>query len=160
MTPKVLKTEADYEAALARVDELMDARPGTPEGDELELLVTLVELYEQEKLPIDLPSAVDAIRFRMEQAGLLPRDLVPFIGSRNKVSEVLGGKRRLSLRMIRSLHGGLGIPAEVLLQERTASGEARPARAGSAARRRRSHLPPRPTRLRRTSRDGALTTVR
>jgi HTH-type transcriptional regulator/antitoxin HigA len=95
----------------------MDATLGTPEGDELELLVTLVELYEAEAYPIGLPDPVEAIKFRMEQQGLIQRDLVPFFGSRGKVSEVLSGHRPLSLAMIRKLHSGLGIPAEVLLQE-------------------------------------------
>lgn len=159
MTPKVIKTEGDHEAALARVDELMDARLGTPEGDELELLVTLVELYEEGTFPIDPPTPVDAIRFRMEQAGLLPRDLVPFIGSRSKVSEVLGGKRRLSLRMIRSLHEGMGIPAEVLLQEHTASERAKPAQRGSSARRQRPNLRSGPSRPRLIRGDRTLTVV-
>ncbi|CAG0962300.1 ImmA/IrrE family metallo-endopeptidase [Geobacter sp.] len=117
MIPKVIKNETDYEAALARIDELMDADPGTPEGDELELLVTLVELYEKMAHPIDLPDPVEAIKFRMEQIGLKQKDLVPFIGSRSKVSEVLSGQRPLSISMIRKLHEGLGIPAAVLLRE-------------------------------------------
>lgn len=117
MVPKVIKTESDYDAALARIEELMGAEPDSPEGDELELLVALVELYEEKNFPIGLPGPVEAIKFRMEQAGLRQRDLVPYIGSRSKVSEVLNGKRSLSLRMIRALHQGLGIPAEVLVQE-------------------------------------------
>ena len=121
MRPKVIKTEAEYEAALTRLDELLDAKPGTPEGDEFELWVTLVEIYEEEHFPIDLPDPVTAIRFRMEQAGLKQVDLVPYIGSRSRVSEVLRGKRSLSLSMIRRLHEGLGIPAEVLLHQAGAS---------------------------------------
>ncbi len=117
MLPKVIKNEQEYEAALARIDQLMDAAPGTPEGDELELLATLVEAYEDKHFPIGLPDPISAIRFRMEQAGLKQQDLVPYIGSRSKVSEVLAGKRPLSLKMIRALHHGLGIPAEVLLRE-------------------------------------------
>jgi HTH-type transcriptional regulator / antitoxin HigA len=122
MHVKLIKTEADYQQALARVGDLMDAEPerDTPEYDELELLSTLVELYEKEHFPIDLPDAVSAIKFRMEQAGLQPKDLIPFIGSASKVSEVLNGKRELTLRMIRALHNGLGIPADVLLQEKDA----------------------------------------
>ena len=121
MRPKVIKTDAEYEAALARLDELLDAVPGTLEGDEFELWVTLVGIYEEEHFPIDLPDPITAIRFRMEQAGLRQVDLVPYIGSRSRVSEVLNGKRKLSLSMIRRLHEGLGIPAEVLLQEPGAS---------------------------------------
>jgi HTH-type transcriptional regulator/antitoxin HigA len=117
MTPKVIKNDRDYEAALEQIEKLMDAAPDTPEGDELELLTTLVELYEEKHFPIDLPDPIEAIRFRMEQAGLKQQDLVPHVGSRSKVSEVLAGRRPLSLKMIRALHKGLGIPAEVLLRE-------------------------------------------
>ncbi len=116
MTPKILKTEDDYRAALERVGEIMDATPGTPDGDELELLATLARLYEGKNSPIDPPDPIEAIKFRMEQAGLTRKDLIPYIGSLSKVSEVLNRKRTLSLKMIRSLHSGLGIPAEVLLQ--------------------------------------------
>jgi len=121
MRPKVIKTEADYEAALARLDELLDAEPGTAEGDEFELWATLISAYEEEAFPVDLPDPISAIRFRMEQAGLKQADLVPFIGSASRVSEVLNGKRKLSLSMIRKLHSGLGLPAEVLLQKPGAS---------------------------------------
>jgi HTH-type transcriptional regulator/antitoxin HigA len=117
MRPKVIKTHAEYEAALARLDELLGAVPGTVEGDEFELWVTLVEIYEEKHFPIDLPDPISAIRFRMEQAGLKQVDLVPYIGSPSRVSEVLKGKRSLSLSMIRKLHEGLDIPAEVLLHE-------------------------------------------
>jgi len=117
MRPKVIKTEADYEAALARLEELLDAEPETPEGDEFELWATLISAYEEDAFPIDLPDPVAAIRFRMEQAGLKQADLVPYIGSASRVSEILRGKRTLSLSMIRRLHEDLGIPAEVLLQE-------------------------------------------
>ncbi|MBN1223812.1 MAG: ImmA/IrrE family metallo-endopeptidase [Candidatus Aminicenantes bacterium] len=117
MIQKIIKKEEDYQAALSRIDELMDAEPNTLEGDELELLVTLVELYEGQKYPIDMPDAVEAIKFRMEQSGLNQQDLVPFMGSKSKVSEVLNRKRPLSLSMMRALHKGLDIPAEILLQE-------------------------------------------
>ena len=117
MKPKIIKTKADYKEALARIEELFAAVPGTPEGDELELLTTLVELYEAKAFPIDLPDPLTAIRFRMEQQGLKPKDLVSFIGSPSKVSEVLSGQRSLSLSMIRNLVTGLEIPAEVLLQK-------------------------------------------
>jgi HTH-type transcriptional regulator / antitoxin HigA len=112
---KVIKTEAEYGAALARIEKLMDARRNTPHGDELELLALLVHDYEDRAYPIAKPDPVAAIRFRMEQQGLKPKDLVPFLGSRSRVSEVLSGRRSLSLKMIRSLVGGLRIPAEVLL---------------------------------------------
>ena len=121
MQAKIIKTESEYDKALSRIDELMDAIPGTSEGDEFELLVTLVELYEAQEYAIDLPDAVSAIKFRMEQQGLKQKDLVLYIGSKSKVSEVLSGKRPLSLSMIRKLHAGLGISAEVLLQEQGAN---------------------------------------
>ncbi len=92
-TIKPIRTEADYEAALARIEVLMDARPRTPEADELEVLADLVEHWEEKHVPMGFPSPVAAIEFRMEQAGLAPRDLIPFIGSRAKVSEVLSEKR-------------------------------------------------------------------
>jgi HTH-type transcriptional regulator/antitoxin HigA len=117
MIPRVIKTEKDYEKVLARINDLMDADPGTPEGDELELLVTLVELYEKAKHAIDLPDPVEAIKFRMEQLGLKQKDLIPHIGSRSKVSEVLSRQRPLSIAMIRKLNVALGIPAEILLRE-------------------------------------------
>ena len=114
---KPIRTESDYAAALARVDELMDAEVGTPEGEELDVLVDLVELYESRHEPMGYPSPVAALEFRMEQQGLAPRDLVPFIGSRAKVSEVLSGKRSITMPMARALHEHLAIPAEVLLQK-------------------------------------------
>lgn len=118
MQPKLIKTEADHEEALARIEALMEQDSlAQPEQDELELLGFLVSEYEDKACPISLPSPIDAIRFRMEQQGLKQRDLIPYIGSASKVSEVLSGKRTLSLSMIRRLHGGLDIPAEVLLQE-------------------------------------------
>jgi len=121
---KPIRTEKDYEAALARVDELMDAAPGSPEGDELDVLVDLVELYESKHEPMGYPSPLAAIEFRMDQGGLSPRDLIPFIGSRAKVSEVLSGKRAITMPMARALHEHLGIPADVLLrQPGTALGE-------------------------------------
>lgn len=115
MKPKVIKTSKDYAAALARIEKLMDAKPRSPQGDELELLSLLVHQYEEEAFPIDQPDPVTAIRFRMEQQGLEPKDLVPFLGSRSRVSEVLSRRRGLSLKMIRALAHGLGIPADVLL---------------------------------------------
>ena len=117
-----IRTEADYETALARVDELMDAEPGSPEGRELDVLVDLVDLYESRHEPMGYPDPVAAIEFRMEQAGLSPRDLIPFIGSRAKVSEVLSGKRGITMPMARALHEHLGIPADVLLRSRDDTG--------------------------------------
>ncbi len=120
---KVIKTESDYDAALAAIEDLIDRDPdqGTPEADELEVLSLLVGEYESRHFPSSLPDPIDALKFRMEQQNLTQRDLVPFIGSRSKVSEVLSGKRPLTLSMIRSLHSNLGIPAKVLLQERDPS---------------------------------------
>jgi HTH-type transcriptional regulator/antitoxin HigA len=119
MKPKVIHSEADYELALQRIDALMDGDPDptSPEGQELELFSHLVEHYEKEKYPMDFPTPVEAIRFRMEQQGLTPRDLEPFIGPSGRVSEVLNRKRRLSPRMVKSLHDGLKIPYESLLAE-------------------------------------------
>ena len=112
---KPIRTEQDYEDALARVDALMDAAPGSPEFDELDVLVDLVEHYESKHEPMGYPSPLAAIEFRMEQGNLRPRDLIPFIGSRAKVSEVLSGERAITMPMARALHQHLGIPAEVLL---------------------------------------------
>ena len=117
MIHKQIQTEAENEAALARLDEIFDAKLGTPDGDEAELLIALIETYERVAYPIDLPDPIEAIRFRMNQAELKSIDLIPFIGSASKVSEILSGKRPLSIAMIRKLVSGLGIPAEVLLQE-------------------------------------------
>ena len=113
---RLIKTEADYEAALKRMEELFDCQPDTPEGDEFELLVKLVEIYEQEKYPIDNPDPVEAIKFRMEQEGLSNTDMIVYFGSKSRVSEVLNRKRGLSLSMIRKLSSGLDIPAAVLIR--------------------------------------------
>ena len=121
MIKKLIKSEDDYNLALTRIEQLMDSKPGSPEFDELELLSTLVEIYEDEHFPIEMPDPVTAIKFRMEQLGLNQQALVPFIGSRSKVSGVLNGKRPLTLAMMRSLHKGLGIPSDILLQEPEAS---------------------------------------
>jgi len=125
MTAKVLKSEAEYEQALEALGQLMDLNPaaGTPEADQLELLALLISNYEDKHHAIAPPEPLEAIRFRMEQQGLAPRDLVPFIGSRSRVSEVLSGKRSLSVAMMRALHQGLGIPASVLLREPQATGD-------------------------------------
>ena len=112
---RLLKTESDYTEALKRVDALFDSEPGTPEADELELLVALVELYEREHFPIDAPDPVAAIQFRMEQEGLSNEDMIKYLGSKSRVSEVFSRKRGLSISMIRKLVAGLNIPAEALL---------------------------------------------
>jgi HTH-type transcriptional regulator / antitoxin HigA len=117
MKPKVIKSEEDYQAALAHLETLMDAAPGSPEEEELELFSMLIENYEEEHFPIDLPDPIEAIKFRMEQQGLTRKDLEQYIGSQSKVSEILNRKKPLSLAMIRALYIGLGIPAEVLLQK-------------------------------------------
>ncbi|HQI05891.1 MAG TPA: helix-turn-helix domain-containing protein [bacterium] len=120
METKIIKNEKDYKAALARIDELFDIPEGDPREDELELLYMLVEKYEEENYKIDLPDPIEAIKFRMEQSGMDRKDLAKYIGSMSKVSEILNRKRPLSLSMIRALHEGLGIPAEVLLKDSTA----------------------------------------
>jgi HTH-type transcriptional regulator / antitoxin HigA len=114
---KPIKTQRDYQQALKEIDKLMDAKPNSPEGDRLDLLATLVSAWEERHFPIDPPDPVSAILFAMEQRGLSRRDLEPFIGSRARVAEILGRKRPLTLPMIRRLHAGLGIPAEVLIGE-------------------------------------------
>ncbi len=117
MKPKIIKTDEEYTEALTRVEALMDAKPGSTKEEELELWSLLVERFEQERFPIDIPDPVEAIKFRMEQEGLRQKDLEAYFPGKNRVSEVLNRKRPLSLGMIRALHGGLGIPAEVLLRE-------------------------------------------
>jgi HTH-type transcriptional regulator/antitoxin HigA len=115
MDIRPIKTEADYERALAEVEQLWGAAENTPEGDMLDILLTLVEAYEQAHYPIDPPDPVEAIKFRMEQMGLSRKDLEPYIGKRGRVAEVLNGQRRLSLNMIRRLHTHLHIPLESLI---------------------------------------------
>ena len=115
MTIHPVKTKDDYTKALLRIDELMDAGPDSVEGEELEVLVTLVEVYEREHFPIGSPDPVAAIQFRMEQMGLSRKALEPFLGGRSRVSEVLNRKRSLSMNQIRKLHKGLNIPLENLI---------------------------------------------
>jgi HTH-type transcriptional regulator/antitoxin HigA len=117
MDIKPIRTKADYKAALQAVESLMGAKARTPEGDRLDVLVTLIEGYERQHFPMDLPDAVEAIKFRMEQQGLTPKDLEPLIGRSNRVYEVLNRRRSLTLAMIKKLHTGLGIPAESLLKQ-------------------------------------------
>lgn len=116
MNIRPIRTQEDYESALAEVEALFSATPGTPEGDRLDVLTTLVEVYEAEAEPIDLPDPIEMIYYVMESRGLSRRDLEPFLGSRARVSEVLNRRRPLTLEMIRKLHQGLGIPAEVLIR--------------------------------------------
>jgi HTH-type transcriptional regulator/antitoxin HigA len=118
MEIKPIKSERDYRRALKEVEAHMDAKANTPEGDRLDVLATLVEAWEQKHHPIEAPDPIEAIRFAMEHRGLTRRDLEPFIGSRARVSEVLNHNRSLTLSMIRKLHSGLGIPAEVLISEK------------------------------------------
>lgn len=123
MSFKVIKTDTEYAEALGEIEHLIDRdpAPGTPEAERLDLLALLIRDYESRQFPFRLPDPIEAIRFRMEQQGLSQRDLVPYIGSRSKVSEVLARKRPLTLQMIRALNKGLGIPAEALLQDDTAT---------------------------------------
>lgn len=115
MEIRPVRTEADYEAALAEIERLFEAAPNTLEGDRLDVLTTLVEAYEAQHYAIPEPDPVEAIRYFMESRGLTRTDLEPYIGSRARVAEVLNRKRPLSLNMIRRLYSGLGIPAEVLV---------------------------------------------
>lgn len=115
--PKVIRTVADYNAALDAIDSIWNAEPGTQEGDTLELLGKLVAEYEEEAFPISVPSPLDAVRFRMDQLGLKAKDMYPYLGGSSKTSEVLSGKRTLTLAMIRALHTHLGVPAEALIAE-------------------------------------------
>ena len=117
MFPKIIKSDAEHEAALAHVDTLMDAAPGSRAEAELEVWSVLIEKYEEEHFPISVPDPIAAIEFRMEQLGLSRSDLLRYIPNKSKVSEVLSRRRPLSLPMIRSLQSGLRIPAEVLLQK-------------------------------------------
>lgn len=117
MDIRPIRTKRDYERALRRIETLMDSDPDSDEGDELEVLATLVDVYEEKHFPLGPADPVEAILFRMDQQGLERKDLEPFIGSRHRVSEVLNRKRGLSLEMIRRLHAGLGIPLQVLVGE-------------------------------------------
>jgi large subunit ribosomal protein L7/L12 len=116
-TIKPIRTEQDYDAALLRIESLMMAEADTPEADELEVLATLVELYEEKHYPIGWPGAIGAIRFRMDQAGLSEQDLIPFLGSEANVTQVLAGELALTVPMMRALNEHLGIPAEMLLRQ-------------------------------------------
>jgi HTH-type transcriptional regulator/antitoxin HigA len=111
-----IKSQRDYRRVLREIEGLMGARRNSREGDRLDVLVTLVEAWERKHYRLDLPDPVEAIRYHMEQNGLQPRDLIPFIGGRNRVHEVLNRRRELTINMIRRLHEGLGIPAESLIK--------------------------------------------
>jgi HTH-type transcriptional regulator/antitoxin HigA len=116
---KPIRTKTDYRDALKQIESLMTAKANSPEGDRLDVLTTLVEAYERAHFPMDLPDAVEAIKFRMEQSGLTVKDLEPVIGRKNRVYEVLTRRRTLTLRMIEGLHTQFGIPAESLLKQGT-----------------------------------------
>jgi HTH-type transcriptional regulator/antitoxin HigA len=111
-----IRTKADHKRALAEVEKLWGAKRGTPEGDRLDVLATLIEAYEAEHYPMDPPDPIEAIRFRMESLGMTRKDLETMIGTRTRVAEVLNRKRSLSIGMIRRLHEKLGIPAEILIR--------------------------------------------
>ena len=116
MDIKPIKTEADYQSALKEIEKLFGVEPGSSEGDRLDVLMTLVEVYEDEHYPIPLPDPIEAINYFMESRGLTRADLESYIGSRARVSEILNRKRPLTLSMIQRLYTGLGIPAEVLVK--------------------------------------------
>ena len=116
MNIKPVRTKADHRAALKEIESLMNARANTPEGERLDVLVTLVEAYERKHVPMDMPDPVEAIKFVMEQRGLTVKDLESMIGRTNRIYEVLNRKRPLTLKMIWRLHQGLGIPAECLIK--------------------------------------------
>ncbi len=116
MDIKPIHNESDYQAALKEINALLESKPGTPEGDRLDVLVTLVEAYEAKHFPIPEPDdPVQVLEYYMESRGLSRTDMIPYLGSKERVSEILNGKRGLSLEMIRRLHSGLGIPAELLM---------------------------------------------
>jgi HTH-type transcriptional regulator/antitoxin HigA len=115
MDIRPIKTEKDYNSAIIRIEELWGAKKDTVKGDELDLLVTLVESYEIKHYPIAPPDPIDAIKFRMEQMGMTKDDMVKYLGSQSRVSEILNRKRKLTLKMVKSLYKGLKIPAEILL---------------------------------------------
>ena len=116
MIIKTIKTKKPYHAAMNRLEAIFDAKPGTPEGDELEVLGILIDKYEQEHYPIDYPDPIEAIKFRMEQLGYNQKDLAKVVGLKSRASEILNKKRKLTLEMIRQLHQALRIPTDVLIQ--------------------------------------------
>lgn len=116
MTLKLIKTKKDYQNALTRLEKIFDAKAGTIEGDELEVLTLLIDKYEQTRYPIDFPDPIEAIKFRLEQLGYSQSDLANVVGLKSRASEILSKKRRLTLDMIRNLHNTLHIPTDVLIQ--------------------------------------------
>lgn len=116
MTLRLIKTKKDYQNALARLEVIFDAKPGTPQGDEMEVLGMLIDKYEQKNDPIDFPDPIEAIKFRMEQLGYSQSDLANLVGLKSRASEILNKKRKLTLDMIRNLHDTLNIPTDVLIQ--------------------------------------------
>jgi HTH-type transcriptional regulator / antitoxin HigA len=116
MSIKPIRTQKDYQAALKRLEAIFDAKQGSQEGDELEVLGLLIGKYEQEHYPIDFPDPIEAIKFRMEQMGYNQNDLAEVVGLKSRASEILNKKRKLTLEMIRQLHQALGIPTDVLIQ--------------------------------------------
>ena len=124
MQIRPIKTKADHRTALREIERLMDAKPGTPAGDRLEVLTTLVESYESQHERIEPPDPIEALLYYMESRGLTRRDLEPYLGSRARVAEVLNRRRSLTIEMIRKLHAGLGISAEVLIRPYAARGSA------------------------------------
>jgi HTH-type transcriptional regulator/antitoxin HigA len=116
MNLKPIKTKKDYQLAMERLEEIFDAKKGTPEGDELEILGILIDQYENDHFPIGLPDPIEAIKFRMEQMGYSQSDLAKVVGRKSRASEILNKKRKLSLEMIRQLHEKLNIPTDVLIQ--------------------------------------------
>ena len=117
MKIRPIRNEADYQKALARLEVIFDAKRETEEGDELEILAMVIDNYENENFPIDMPDPISAINFRMEQMGLKQKDLVKMIGFKSRVSEIMNRKRKLTLEMIRKLNADLNIPTEVLIQD-------------------------------------------
>jgi HTH-type transcriptional regulator/antitoxin HigA len=124
MQIRPIKTRADHRAALKEIERLFDAKPSTPAGDRLEVLITLVDHYESQQDPIEPPDPIDALRYHMESRGMTRRDLEPFLGSRARVAEVLNRRRPLTIDMIRKLHDGLGISADVLIRPYSVRGSA------------------------------------
>jgi HTH-type transcriptional regulator / antitoxin HigA len=117
MQLKLIKTEADYQQALSRLEDIFGAQPGTEEGDELEVLSFLIDAYEKANFPIEAPDPIEAVKFRMEQLGIRQKDLAEVLGFKSRVSEIMNKKRKLTLEMIRKLHKTLNIPTNVLIQE-------------------------------------------
>lgn len=117
MIIKPIKTEDDYRQALERLERIFDAKKGTKEGDELEVLSILIDKYEEEHFPIEMPDPIEAIKFRMEQLGLKQKDLAEVVGYRSRISEILNKKRKLTLEMIRKLSDSLHIPTDILIQD-------------------------------------------